>query len=67
LHHRPIYTFSQRKSKLDSSMQLPTLAAVLLGLAAAKVTANPVEMSNSHSLDARDKVKLNQYRTLDDW
>jgi hypothetical protein len=48
-------------------MQLPTLAAVILGLAAATVTANPVEMSNSHTLDARDKVKLNQYRTLDDW
>ncbi|ETS74341.1 hypothetical protein PFICI_14207 [Pestalotiopsis fici W106-1] len=39
---------------------------VALALSVSSVMALPSEAASGHSLLARDRVKLNQYRTLDD-
>lgn len=43
------------------------LSFISTALAAASVSATPVDTSPNHALDARDKAKLNQYATMDDW
>lgn len=47
-------------------MQLLHILQVVIGLAATTV-ANPVEAPDDSTLESRAPVKLNQYRTFDDW
>lgn len=50
-------------------MQFSNIIQVLIGLAATSTLASPIEASSEgpSTLEARDTVKFNQYRSVDDW
>lgn len=58
--------FSYRQFQVLAKIQLLHILQVVIGLAATTV-ANPVEAPDGSTPESRAPVKLNQYRTFDDW
>ena len=59
----PLDPFPTRTSSANLNMKF----LLLVGVCALPALALPEPVSGGVTLAARDNVKLNQYRTMDDW